>query len=809
MATIDTIDPSSMGITDPNAALKAAGKGNIEVLDPSSFGIGQPEPSLANRLLTKGAMGLTNVLEHGGGAVGAAEALMGQPKPSEIEPTAKGVVKQEVEPLTDVGLMTAGAVAGGMSPVLPGVGATAGGALGAAAATRLDDYVNSYLFGDAVPPASQPGTIPGFGFQGGRLAQSGALGAAAEGIPRAAGWSMANLFGATSAATAAKTAAAEQAAINAHDLDVLEQSGLKGQEKFRGKVWEAEQTAQERAKAQTEAELGKLSEKHAAEQKELAKVAEAQAEKEHAAKTEIARGRLLGRTREESAKALAKEGVLVKPGVVRASPEELARKEAYTGSVFEQVDKIKGDYQDEYQKFEDEHGGKNIPKPTHLADGITAAEAKLPKVGEPGGRSAQITNLIKAARAVASGKTYVEHTDPETGLSAIEEAETIGGPTVHTMRQLRRFAQRVASGTTNTVEASAADDIANGSDRALEQATGLPLDKVKDLRNLNREYFDFNQHFDRAFLKKIHSEPEPTDTFKQFFQEDKARANRLLRAANPEQLRTYQDMAADHFNNPHQPGGEWSLKKIYNEMDHSVLKNLYGDRFTEAMPFAADNVNEFQRVVATNGVVAHDFGQRWLNNIKEIKKGQWIELRKEGMDIAKNMGPAGQALHDELYNAMNQADTMKVVEKFANMPMQDFIKTAAAAQKTPLASARDALLTSKPSELLRAATRFTRFRALFYTAAFMGELAAGHVSPTIEGLAAITAAMAIPVGTGFAGRMVLRNRVMADIFARAVMDPTSANMARASADLIAAAAAQRAKEKVKQMEAAEGTAVTP
>jgi hypothetical protein len=770
-------------VADPNAKLKAT----------------PTQPSMLDRA----AMGMTGVLMRGGGLEGALGAAVGMPDPRDVEPTAKGVIEKQAEPMTDMGAMIGGATLGGMSPVAPGIGAVGGAALGSVGATRLDDYVNNYLFGDDLPPANQPGTMTGFQHPGGRLQQSAAIGAAAEAIPRAGGWAMANLFGVTSAATEARAAAKAQQELNAHDLDVLDKSGESGQSKFRGKMWELENQAQEKATTKTEQELGQLSEKKSAAEKEQAKRDALLAEQAHAAETEKARGELLGRTREASAAARSPEGVEVKPGIVRASPEELARKKTFTGAVFDIHDRLENSYGEEFQQFEKDYGDKNIPKPTHLGDAIGEANSKLPGVDEPGGRSAQITNLLKAADAIAKGKTFVEHTDPETGLSAIEEVETLNGPTVRNMRQLRQYAQRVANKLTSATEAAAADDIASGADRSLEQAVDVPMDKIQDLRTLNDHYRDFRQHWDRPFLKAIAKEPEPSNSFKAILQDDPARANRMLQSANPEQKRAILDMAADHMNDPNQPGGEWTIADINNKLDKNVIKNMYGEAWSKAAPYAADTVANFKTKLATDPISAHDFGQRWAKNLAQAKKDSWIGLRTEGMKIADTMGPAGQSLKEQFKNAMNEKDAMAIAQKFANTPKAEFLKAFASTQKTPLGSARDAIINGKPSELMRAATRFTRFRALFYTAAFLGGAASGHVSPTIEGLAAITGAMAIPVGTGFAGRMVLRNPAMADILARMVLDPSTANMAKGSVDLISAAAAQRAKEKVKQQEQAE------
>jgi hypothetical protein len=717
------------------------------------------------------------------------------------------------ETALDIGGYMAGAGLGGAAggTLMPFggevVGAMAGGAAASVLTDQLNHHINNYLFGDPIPDPAAAGTLPGFNRPYGGMEQTAAIGGALEGAGRAIPMVASGIFGVRSATDIARDAFAKTSTENVLAQDVESTAGVEARDLFRAKAEDVESKAAEKAERGAQSELSQREQAELKKMKAEKQTAIAEAKKVHAAEAEKARGELLGRTAEETEAAVAPKSEGGRP-----SAAELERKAAFSGSIYDQHDAIEEGYGKEYNDFEKNYHDKHIPTRAMDQEGrlnnvLGEIQARSPASTSAMPLSDKMKALIKEAEDTVAGKSYLSHKDPVTGLVALEEIQTVEGPTVKAMRELRRRAQRDAATLPTDTEKDMATRIASGADKSLEGADGVPKDAIDALRKTNTEYHDFKQHFNRQFMREVANQTEPTDLFNQLFIDDHKRMGRLLDTATPEQREVYRNMFADYANLKN-----WKLSDIgklmkENKLSKSVLQNLYGDKFTKALPYIKNGLDDLHSAVATRPSFAAEYGQTLAKHVAAGTKDTANKLRPMLLQVAHAMGKGGEALRGELRNALKPEEVMAAAGKIANMNKADFVKAIASTQKEPVLSAKEALMTMKPGRLGGWLQRLTAIRGLFYSSGIAAGLLAGHVSPSLIGLATMDGVLSLGLGARSLGRSVLRHEGIASIVADIATTDAKLNrakfLANRTSDLISALARQKAKEKIDKQEQAE------
>ena len=454
-------------------------------------------------------------------------------------------------------------------------------------------------------------------------------------------------------------------------------------------------------------------------------------------------------------------------GVAVAAPEELTRKHAFRTALFDERQRTADFYGKQYDAWEKTHGDKIVTD--------TGDIAKLAAIGEPGSAYDRLATEpspgLRKLPLRASGLAPAKAVRDEAG--GLIRAE---GPTVTTIRDLRKQAQAFRSG--SDVEKGIADDIADYADKLLESAQGLGKDDVAQIRDLNRNYRDFKETYKSAFLKHVSNEPEPVNVAKDIFDVPK-RAERLLTAATPEERATYRNLMADWMNAENVPLHEIPAK--------------IGDDNLRRLGFNPDDMKQFEPKlvelktnIAKSPTVARDINTGVRERMTEIHADMGDKLRKETIQLARQLGPAGTQIETAARNALTPMDVQKVAGQLAQMKSEDFVKALAAQQmtgpdaalravsKVPLKgdAARQALLRMKPGRIESYAGRFLAFHTLYWGLRSMDGLitGAGGMHGVI-GMAALDALAGGYMGLRATGRAMLKKPELFNAIYKAIDTP--------------------------------------
>jgi hypothetical protein len=548
-----------------------------------------------------------------------------------------------------------------------------------------------------------------------------------------------------------------------------------------------------------------------------------------AQQAEAQRGQVLGRTKAETAAAIRPAPATPEAGVAVASPEELTRKHAFRSAIFGERDRTADYLGKKLDDFEKAHGAAEIPDPKPLKATLTEVEPRLREAGEPMEASKPINKLLAQAKGLTgevtgepryrdvSVRDKVRYLDPANlnekkvidqmramGVKPEVAAEGGGAATVAKMRDLRRAAQKVAGSSVSDSEKDIASDIADAADRSLEHAKGVSPEAIEDLRNTNKHWRDFKETYKSAFLSHVSNEPEPVKVAKDIFDVPK-RGERLLTAATPEERTVYRNLMADWMNEENVP-----LHEIPAKIGEDNLRRLGFDpvKFKAFEP----RLNELKETIAKSPTVAKWINQGVRERMGEIHADMGDKLRKETIQLARQLGPAGKQIETAARNALTPMDVQKVAGQLAQMKPEDFVKALASQQmsgpdaalravsKVPLKSdaARQALLNMKPGRIESYAGRFLAFHTLYWGLRSMDGLitGAGGLHGVI-GMAALDALAGGYMGLRATGRAMLKKPELFEKMYQAVSTPAKMGgyqkTGRAIAEVLNGVAAINAK----------------
>lgn len=407
---------------------------------------------------------------------------------------------------------------------------------------------------------------------------------------------------------------------------------------------------------------------------------------------------------------------------------------------------------------------------------------------------------------------------------------------VQNLLKIRRAASQAMASERDAPSRAAAWNLVQRIDDQLEKS-GIPK-----AAKLNREYKFFRNSFTPELSRQVSTSIEPTTWAGKLFTDASApqRFNQLTRHSTPAEMDSYRDLFADYAN-----GKGWSLKQIGENTNPQILKDLYGDSVLankDTWLKLEPKELELKTLLGSSPVAREQYSRGLMSHLAEIQHAQADQLRTEGITLARQLGPAAKPLEAELFKAKTPQEIDAAAQKLANMTPEQVVTALAQQQRTPgraafetslnkatkardafqmmrhnqvlpeqaaqqavakmptsREAARDAIIHLQPGKTEQFIQRQAKYRAVTVGAFLLGSaLESGHTSPYFIGLGAIEGALELYRGSHWLGRAILRNPQVADAVIDAVMAPKGViglrSAGRASADLVAALATQRAKE---------------
>lgn len=344
-------------------------------------------------------------------------------------------------------------------------------------------------------------------------------------------------------------------------------------------------------------------------------------------------------------------------------------------------------------------------------------------------------------------------------------------PTVERFLTLRSDALNVTRGAASPRDKSAAFQLIDGIDSALESSGLVDQDK---LEALNRRYGSYRRTFDTQFRRKIAGEFEPTDAAGEVFSSPQ-RFQQIWHGATDEEKQTLRTNYAD-----------WVLKNgverapgvLKQEDQKAVLKSLYGDT-----PLADpknwihldDKLVKAENIINTSPEMRQQFQQAMAGRLSEIREDAAREAVKWAQQNAKNLGPYGEVMAREARRLppLNGAQVVTdFIHGFPSGPGTKGMPNLEA--RAPIEALMTGAVEGKPGMFVQRAKRGLAWYPEILAATFM----MGHPSTfAAAGLGAAGVA-GVHVGMQRALKYALKNPDTAKVFWEAATNPNAYGTAK-------------------------------